>query len=223
MNIGGIVEAISSFFVGVSTAALTIIGLHSTSPTPFPSPLPTPEIAQVEITASPIATTSASPSASVVATMSAKPSPSPNPSPSPVVDLDLNLEAVRLLPKNIRDAEYEDSSGGDPIARLFDGSRDGKLLKVKQKAELRVIPQIRNNGHEDANEVVVKVIADGETLMTFTIDRIEKQSVKNETRDISIPKGPGKHLLEIQVNPDKTMAEARFDNNTKIIEYEMVN
>ena len=64
----------------------------------------------------------------------------------------------------------------------------------------------------------------GRHCQLFTIDEIKLQELYFDKRqDIEFPNSVGKHKVEVQLNPERAIAEARYDNNTKIVEYEIVN
>lgn len=180
-----------------------------------------PQVSKAETSASPtpmlelvkgITDESPSPTPTVTTTPtptpkpSQSPTPSSTPTPSPSTTMDLNLETVRLFPERINGV----------------AAKEGTETNYKQDNKLKSIQlSIRNNGQDDAEKVLIKIIVDGETLSEFTLDRIEKQSLKQEKREgLNFPDKIGKHKIEVQVNPERKIAESKFDNNTKNLEYE---
>lgn len=215
-------HSLSGFFVTVSTAVMVAFGVQ---PSPTPS---VQETVITEVVTSP--TPEISPSPSPITTPTSKPSPSPtikpSPSPSPTTDIDLVFESIGFSPEKIsqkRSFFVKQAYAIDPIEdQIISGSYIGPFHQSNKIKSLLV--RIRNNGHEDAKEVEVKIIADGETLSVFKLDKINKQSLRGEQKsDIKFPDKTGKHKIEAQVNPDKKISETRYDNNSKIVEYEYLD
>ncbi|GEM_PF-2052344 len=221
MSFSSLIDGAREFLIWFSVTTLGVVGINiAPTPQPLPSPvvevLPSPTVLTPELSEE--ATRSASPSP--IASVSAKSSTSsPRPTPMPTITNDLNFEGVSIIPNYPKNSSL--NKFGDPL----DGPKDNQNFWVKEGNSFEfMFFFIRNNGHEDAKNVELKIIADGETLSSFDIDVIEKQSRKQIRReDIKLPLGLGKHTLEIQLNPEKKYPEAKFDNNTKLIEYEVIN
>lgn len=194
---------VSGLIIGVTA----IFGIQTSSPLPTPSQ--EPEIIETiqEVTPKPIGT--ATPSAT--ATIKPKPSLTLTPPPVPDPKIDLNIERIILMPEKW---------GGD----IKESFSENQKYKFSQSNKAKSIwATIRNNGHENAEKVVINIIIDGETLKQLTIDKIEKQNSKNENWQLAFPDKIGNHRIELQVNPARLFLETRFDNNSKIVEYEYVD
>jgi hypothetical protein len=197
---------IKAIISGLIIGATTFLGIQTSQPSLNPNQ---EHESEQEIVLE--STFTATPSA----TPTIKPKTSPTPTSTPEIQMDLNLEGVTLLPEKIESLEE--------IERryTFSGNQQLKFRPSNRIKEMYF--RIRNNGHEDAKNVAINVIVDGDTLSLFSIDLIEKQTVKNEKKVLSFPDKIGKHKIELQVNPGKAFPEIKFDNNTKIIEYEYLD
>lgn len=184
------------------------------------SPQPTLEVEVVSHDSSPylIATPTAT---MTVAVPTVKPliSPSKRPTPTLVSNIDINLESVSLIAER-----YEGGTGStdEYLSKMHSGDLNNITLKQPNGIK-RVVVRVRNNGTEDAKNVVVKFIVDGNTLTQYSIDILEKQSAKSENKEIKLPGSVGTHKLEVQINPEKTLIESKYDNNSKVVEYTYVN
>lgn len=173
-------------------------------------PSPTPEAIEIEaIESTPIPSEIPSPTITEVIYPSPTIKISPTPVPTVIPSIDLNFETL-LIVNNSR-PEY------------YFKTKDNYKIKTDEKID-SIYLGIRNNGHEDALNVQINIIADGESVYQGSIDKIEKQSLKNQQlKDVKLPNSIGRHIIEVQINPSWDFDETRKDNNSKTIEYEYLN
>lgn len=192
---------------GTTTVKLSPSPASAASPLPSPSPSP-------KISPSPTPKPSVSPKPSVTPSPqpSVSPSPKVSPSPSPTADIDLNLEkAVFSLNK---------CEAGSTTVNI---THESTVYEYPSSSNYCVNGiEIRNNGHEAASSIEVKILLDGVARATATIDKIEAGTLKTSDLKFNLPSEPGRYTLQVKVNPDKKVGETRYDNNEVSMNYKFI-
>jgi hypothetical protein len=158
---------------------------------PFPSVLPSPT---PRISSSPSATASATPTPTANPTPAASPSPSPSPS-----DIDINLEEVVMAKDGTVINKSETQTAGANYT----------LKSVT----------IRNNGHQPATSVQIKLYVQNELKKTDTVGSVAAGTSTTQTWDYTLPNTTGTYPIKVTVNADRTFSETRYDNNDHSFNY----
>lgn len=196
--------SVKLFFSGILFGIGSLFGLHKIDQSVLVSPGPTVIIAQLSPSQSPTSSPSAKPAG--------KPKATPSATLSPEIDMDLNLERVFFYPEKMNDFQFGEFKSGN------------QKLVFKQSSKIKFINiAIRNNGHTAALKTAVKIIADNDDIYQKTIDVIDQQTIKYEKIETAFPSKVGKHKIEVQINPEKSFPEKKFDNNSKTYEYEYID